>query len=173
MYDVRDGNAALVKSKHRGWAILSSPTNPKKGIVMWMRIFWTAILVATMIVSVHWIDATLEYAAPMHIMAIASLAVIAVIALMQVVGITFVTQKWIDEVEIVDEEDLGEAAEWSPSDELKDIRELVEWKATQMASIEDHTIERLDDLQAQINKHDSRIKELQDNAGLGELDEDE
>ena len=129
---------------------------------MWMRIFWTAILVATMIVSVHWIDATLEYAAPMHIMAIASLAVIAVIALMQVVGITFVTQKWIDEnqkwideVEIVDEEDLGEAAEWSPSDELKDLRELVEWKANQMSELQHYVDERMDALQHQ-------IKELQD-----------
>ena len=143
---------------------------------MWMRIFWTAILVATMVVSVYWIDETLQYAAPIHIMAIASLAMIAVLALMQIVGITFVTQKWIDEnqkwideVEIVEEEDLGEAAEWTAKDELKDLRELVEWKNNQMSELQHYVDERMDALQHQINKHDSKIKELQDDAGLGEI----
>tara|TARA_R110000744_G_scaffold161018_2_gene277441 strand:- start:110 stop:544 length:435 start_codon:yes stop_codon:yes gene_type:complete len=133
-----------------------------------------AVLIVAMVVGMYWIDATLEYAAPMHIVAIAALTVIAMIASMQIVGLTLISQKWVDEVEIVDaefEEELGEAAEWTTSDELKDIRELVEWKSTQMASIETYAIERLDDLQAQINKlgdlknydfagHAQTIKEL-------------
>ena len=112
-------------------------------------------MIVAMVVGMYWIDATLEYAAPMHIVAIAALTVIAMIASMQIVGLTLISQKWVDEVEIVDEEDLGEAAEWTTSDELKDIRELVDWKNNQMSELQHYTTERLDDLQAQ-------IKELRD-----------
>ena len=122
---------------------------------MLKRFIWMAVLIVAMVVGMYWIDATLEYAAPMHIVAIAALTVIAMIASMQIVGLTVISQKWIDEVEIVDEEDLGEAAEWTTSDELKDIRELVDWKNNQMSELQHYTTERLDDLQAQ-------IKELRD-----------
>jgi len=122
---------------------------------MLKRFIWMAVLIVAMVVGMYWIDATLEYAAPMHIVAIAALTVIAMIASMQIVGLTLISQKWVDEVEIVDEEDLGEAAEWTTSDELKDIRELVDWKNNQMSELQHYTTERLDDLQAQ-------IKELRD-----------
>jgi hypothetical protein len=137
---------------------------------MLKRFIWMAILIVAMVVGTYWIDATLQYAAPMHIVAIAALTVIVMIASMQIVGLTLISQKWVDEVEIVEEEeDLFDMVEMLET--LKDIRELVDWKANQMSELQHYTTERLDELQAQINLQDSRIKELQDNAGLGELDE--
>ena len=144
-----------------------------------------AILIVAMVVGTYWVDATLEYASWLHIVVIAALTVIAMLASMQIVGLTLISQKWVDEVEIIDEEvyeydaskeDLGDAAvkdNASFEDELTDLGELVEWKANQLSEMQVHFTERLDDLQAQINIHYGRIKELQDNAGLGELDEDE
>jgi len=141
---------------------------------MLKRFIWMAVLIVAMVIGTYGIGTTFGYADPMHIVAIAALTVLAMVIATKIVGLTLISQKWVDEVEIVDEEDLGEAMEWSTQDELKDIRELVEWKSTQMASIETYAIERLDDLQTQINKlgelknydfagHAQTIKELQDN----------
>ena len=154
---------------------------------MLKRFIWMAILIVAMVVGTYWVDATLEYASWLHIVVIAALTVIAMLASMQIVGLTLISQKWVDEVEIIDEEemyeaydaskeDLGDAAvkdNASFEDELTDLGELVEWKANQLSEMQVHFTERVDDLQAQINIHYGRIKELQDNAGLGELDEDE
>lgn len=157
------------------------------------RFIWMAVLIVAMVVGTYGIN-TLEYASWLHDVIISGLTVIAMWASMKIVGLTLISQKWLDEVEIIDEEemyeaydaskeDLGDAAvkdNASFEDELTDLGELVEWKANQLeafisstSEMQVHFTERLDDLQAQINTHYGRIKELQDNAGLGELDEDE
>ena len=68
--------------------------------------------------------------------------------------------------EAVDEEDLGEAMEWSPSDELKDLRELVEWKANQMSELQHYLDERADELAQKLEEvsdvQDENILVLQD-----------
>ena len=110
---------------------------------MLKRFIWMAILIVAMVVGTYWVDATLEYASWLHIVVIAALTVIAMLASMQIVGLTLISQKWVDEVEIIDEEemyeaydaskeDLGDAAvkdNASFEDELTDLGELVEWKA--------------------------------------------
>ena len=74
-------------------------------------------------------------------------------------------QDWV-EVEAADEENLGEAAEWSPSDELKDLRELVEWKANQMGDLQHYVDGRLDELGEKLdevsNVQDENILVLQE-----------
>jgi hypothetical protein len=136
---------------------------------MLKRTLWTVILVVAILVDIWWLDRALgDYAAPIELIVISVLAIIILFAATQVVGLTLISQKWVDEVEIIEEE---EGDGWSMT--LKDLRELVEWKSTQMASIEDNITERLDDLQGVIHLHDSRIKELQDDAGLAELSEQE
>ena len=137
---------------------------------MLKRMLWTVILVVAILVDLWWLDRALgDYAAPIDLIAISALAIIMLFAAMQIVGLTLISQKWIDEVEIVDEE---ETTEWTAKDELKDLRELVDWKANQMSELQHYATERLDDLQAKINKlgdlknydyagHARTIKELQ------------
>jgi|TARA_R100001530_G_scaffold25030_1_gene20248 hypothetical protein len=164
---------------------------------MLKRTFWTVILVVAILVDIWWLDRALgDYAAPIELIVISVLAIIILFAATQVVGLTLISQKWVDEVEIIEEEEEQELDDLQA--QINNLRELVDWKANQMASIETYAIERLDDLQAQINKlgdlknydfaghaqtikelqaqinlHDSRIKELQDDAGLAELSEQE
>ena len=95
---------------------------------------WTVILVVAILVDLWWLDRALgDYAAPIDLIAISALAIIMLFAAMQIVGLTLISQKWIDEVEIVDEE---ETTEWTAKDELKDLRELVDWKANQMSELQ-------------------------------------
>jgi|TARA_R110002110_G_scaffold156165_1_gene351104 hypothetical protein len=135
---------------------------------MLKRFIWMAVLIVAMVVGTYGIGTTFGYADPIHIIAIAALTVLAMVIATKIVGLTLISQKWVDEVEIVEEEeDLGEAAEWTTSDELKDIRELVEWKSNQMSELQHYTTERLDELEQKIDEisdlQDDRFQDLQDN----------
>ena len=73
---------------------------------MLKRMLWTMILVVAILVDLWWLDkASGDYAAPIDLIAISALAIIMLFAAMQIVGLTLISQKWIDEVEIVDEEE--------------------------------------------------------------------
>ena len=78
-------------------------------------------------------------------------------------------QDWVV-VEAVEEEDLGEAIEWSTEDELKDLRELVEWKANQMSELQHYLDERVDELAQKLEEvsdlQDDRFQDLQDNIDI-------
>ena len=122
---------------------------------MLKRMLWTVILVVAILVDLWWLDRALgDYAAPIDLIAISALAIIMLFAAMQIVGLTLISQKWIDEVEIVDEE---ETTEWTAKDELKDLRELVDWKANQMSELHARTIK---ELQHQFNKWNGISTEL-------------
>ena len=191
-------NTIIERQTHQpGAGHCVQPHYPGKGHVMLKRTFWTVILVVAILVDIWWLDRALgDYAAPIELIVISVLAIIILFAATQVVGLTLISQKWVDEVEIIEEEEEQELDDLQA--QINNLRELVDWKANQMASIETYAIERLDDLQAQINKlgdlknydfaghaqtikelqaqinlHDSRIKELQDDAGLAELSEQE
>ena len=96
---------------------------------MLKRMLWTSILVVAILVDLWWIDVAIgQYAAPIHIIAISALAVIMLFAAMQIVGLTLISQKWVDEVEIVDEEqeqrDKEDFAERLVNEQVKKIHEF-------------------------------------------------
>ena len=108
---------------------------------MLKRTLWMLVLVTTMVVGMYWIDRTLEYAAPIHIIAISALSMIALLALLQVVGLRLISQQWVDEVYEADEEqeqrDKEEFADARVANEIKRIHDyytltpkphIIKWK---------------------------------------------
>ena len=96
---------------------------------MLKRMLWTVILVVAILVDLWWLDRALgDYAAPIDLIAISALAIIMLFAAMQIVGLTLISQKWVDEVEIVDEEqeqrDKEDFAERLVNEQVKKIHEF-------------------------------------------------